>query len=293
MHHSFGLLIHNASGLLNNWLDLWLLMQLIAITGTFCSGKSIAAEFFHTHLGYRPLSKDSELKGNYYTLDLLEIPSKAYPCFVLKVDAPTLSRFKWSKMHSLEDFLSRDQVTTEEVFPDCCIVNSSDLESFKSKLAQVPQIMQRQLHPESDSYFMRVSFLAAKRSNCMKQPVGAAVVVNNRLKSTGYNGCPFRTKNCCEGGCKRCNEGAPEGTRLEECQCLHGELSAILMAEDCRNGTLYTTLFPCLNCTKNVILSGIKEVVYWKDYHAAESKILLERVGIRTRKCFPFPPKAL
>lgn len=65
------------------------------------------------------------------------------------------------------------------------------------------------------------------------------------------------------------------------------------MAEDCRNGTLYTTLFPCLNCTKNVILSGIKEVVYWKDYHAAESKILLERVGIRTRKCFPFPPKAL
>lgn len=55
---------------------------------------------------------------------------------------------------------------------------------------------------------MRLAELAASRSNCMKRGNGAVIVKNNRLISTGYNGTPFGTLNCNEGGCARCNSNA-------------------------------------------------------------------------------------
>ena len=55
---------------------------------------------------------------------------------------------------------------------------------------------------------MKIAFITKSRSNCMKRSVGAVVVKNHRLLSTGYNGTPGGFKNCFEGGCERCNSNA-------------------------------------------------------------------------------------
>ncbi len=61
------------------------------------------------------------------------------------------------------------------------------------------------LRPHWDKYFLRLAELVATRANCMKRMVGAVIVNDFRIVSTGYNGTPFLTTNCNQGGCKRCN----------------------------------------------------------------------------------------
>lgn len=59
--------------------------------------------------------------------------------------------------------------------------------------------------PGWDKYFMRLAEVVSSRSNCMKRAVGALIVQDNRIVSTGYNGTPFGFRNCSDGGCERCN----------------------------------------------------------------------------------------
>lgn len=103
------------------------------------------------------------------------------------------------------------------------------------------------LRPQWDTYFMLLASLASLRSNCMKRRVGAVLVRERRVVSTGYNGTPRGVRNCGEGGCARCNSGGdgfahPEGEGrkgtgtaamgqgLDECLCLHAEENALLEA---------------------------------------------------------------
>jgi len=64
------------------------------------------------------------------------------------------------------------------------------------------------VRPSWDTYFMRIANVVASRSKCMKRSVGAVVVNDKRIVSTGYNGTPFGTTNCNEGGCDRCNSNS-------------------------------------------------------------------------------------
>ncbi|VVB56586.1 Dephospho-CoA kinase [uncultured archaeon] len=82
--------------------------------------------------------------------------------------------------------------------------------------------------PTWDQYFMSIAQVISSRSNCMKRQVGAVIVRDKRIVSTGYNGTPRGVKNCNEGGCKRCNSFAESGTRLDECICSHAEENAIV-----------------------------------------------------------------
>ena len=77
---------------------------------------------------------------------------------------------------------------------------------------------------------MRLAEVAASRSNCMKRGIGAVIVQDNRVISTGYNGTPFGLINCNEGGCDRCNNNIAQGEELDKCLCLHAEESAVLEA---------------------------------------------------------------
>ncbi len=61
------------------------------------------------------------------------------------------------------------------------------------------------MRPEFDTYFIRLAELAASRSNCMKDGMGAIITMDNRVVSTGYNGTPLGIMNCNVGGCKSCN----------------------------------------------------------------------------------------
>lgn len=117
----------------------------------------------------------------------------------------------------------------------------------------------RRLRPDWDQYFMKLAFLAAQRSNCMKRRVGCVIVREKRVISTGYNGTPRNLKNCNEGGCKssppylrreffavltdqggRCNAGNAPGIGLSTCLCIHAEENALLEAgrERIREGSI-------------------------------------------------------
>ena len=100
---------------------------------------------------------------------------------------------------------------------------------------------------------------------------------------------PRGTTNCNEGGCPRCNELAPGGTRLDECLCSHAEENAITQAAyhgvSLKGGTVYTTFSPCLQCTKMIINAGLSEVVYNAAYPLGEVALdLLREAGVKVRQ---------
>jgi dCMP deaminase len=143
--------------------------------------------------------------------------------------------------------------------------------------------------PSWDEYFISIARVVASRSNCVKRRVGAVIAVDRRLISTGYNGTPRGVRNCNEGGCPRCNSFAEGGTRLDECLCSHAEENAITQAAyhgvAVRGGTLYTTLSPCLMCTKMIINAGIEEVAFNAEYPLGDvSLALLREAGVKLRQ---------
>ncbi|MFA5049510.1 MAG: deaminase [Candidatus Micrarchaeia archaeon] len=142
--------------------------------------------------------------------------------------------------------------------------------------------------PTWDEYFMNIAKQVATRSNCVKRKVAAIIIKDKRIISTGYNGTPRGTKNCNEGGCPRCNNFSDSGKNLDECLCAHGEENAIVQAAyhgiSINGGILYTTFSPCLYCSRMIINSGIKEVVYNSKYPMSETPFkLLKEAGVIVR----------
>jgi dCMP deaminase len=143
--------------------------------------------------------------------------------------------------------------------------------------------------PDWATYFMDIAHVVARRGNCIRRQVAAVIVKDQRIISTGYNGTPRGTKNCCDGGCPRCASDAPSGTDLAECICSHAEENAITQAAyhgiSVRGGTLYCTVSPCLICAKMIINSGITEVVYEEEYHFDDqTRELFSQTGVSCRQ---------
>lgn len=136
---------------------------------------------------------------------------------------------------SLAGLLQRCQLRITNTF-----VRVDELHAHLDSLA-LPSM--HRLRPTWDTYFVRLCTLAAMRSNCMKRRVGAVIVRNHRVLSTGYNGTPRGLTNCNEGGCVRCNESAPCGSSLDECLCLHAEENALLELGRDRGGAEGTVLY--------------------------------------------------
>lgn len=130
-----------------------------------------------------------------------------------------------------------------------------------------------------DEYFMAIAKLSAMRSKDPSTQVGACIVSdNNRILSIGYNGAPngYHDDNF---------PWAREGETLETkyMYVVHAERNAILnyrgSRKDLEGATIYVDLFPCNECAKEIIQSGIKEVVYLSDkYHTTESTIASRRL---------------
>jgi dCMP deaminase len=143
--------------------------------------------------------------------------------------------------------------------------------------------------PGWDTYFMDIAHVVKSRGNCIRRKVAAVVVKDRRVVSTGYNGTPRGVRNCCDGGCPRCESDAPSGADLGECICSHAEENAITQAAyhgtGLKGATLYCTLSPCLICAKMIINAGIEEVVYESDYEFAEqTRLLFDEAGVRCRQ---------
>ena len=142
--------------------------------------------------------------------------------------------------------------------------------------------------PGWDEYFMDIAKVTASRSNCCRRHIGAVIVKDHRIISTGYNGTPKGVKNCNEGGCPRCASDAPSGEKLGECICCHAEENAIVQAAyhgvSVKDSSIYTTFSPCLLCSKMIINSGIKEVIYLNLYRFDQkTKALLGEANVSIR----------
>ena len=119
--------------------------------------------------------------------------------------------------------------------------------------------------PNWDTYFMDLAVLASKRATCLRRKVGAFIVKDRHILSTGYNGAPKGIKHCQQAGCVREKLNIPSGQRHELCRALHAEQNAFLQAA--RHGvnldgaTLYVTVQPCAICAKMIINAGISKIV--------------------------------
>jgi len=135
-----------------------------------------------------------------------------------------------------------------------------------------------------DEYFMSITRLVAQRATCLRRKVGAILVRDKRIISTGYNGAPSRISHCLEVGCLREARGVPSGERHELCRGLHAEQNAIIQAAlhgvSTQGSTIYVTHQPCLTCAKMIINAGIERVVYAGNYPDENSRKFLEEAGL-------------
>jgi len=205
-------------------------------------------------------------------------------------DPATLADLKRLEQRELgSDDPAAQQLLAVRALADFTVVNDGDLPTLH---ARVQEILERSYffeRPGWDEYFMSIARVVASRSNCVKRKVAAVITLDRRIISTGYNGTPRGVRNCNEGGCPRCNAFAEGGTRLDECLCSHGEENAITQAAyhgvSVRGATLYSTLSPCLTCTKMIINAGIVEVVYNADYPLGGVALdLLREAGLKVRQ---------
>ncbi|SHH20542.1 dCMP deaminase [Desulfosporosinus lacus DSM 15449] len=131
-------------------------------------------------------------------------------------------------------------------------------------------MMSQGKRPSWDSYFIQMAQVVAGRSTCLRRQVGAVMVKDKQILSTGYNGSPSGLQHCDEVGCLRQSLGVPSGERHEICRAVHAEQNALVQAAKhgvaITGADLYTTHQPCVLCTKLLINAGIKRVIYTHSY---------------------------
>ena len=151
----------------------------------------------------------------------------------------------------------------------------------------MPSLKKRQDYITWDEYFMGVALLSSRRSKDPNTQVGACIVSDkNKIVGAGYNGLPM--------GCDDDEfpwEKQGEFLQTKYPYICHAELNAILnnIGMDLRGCKIYTVLFPCNECSKAIIQSGIAEVIYLSDKYsgtdtAIASKLMLSKAGITCRK---------
>ena len=117
---------------------------------------------------------------------------------------------------------------------------------------------------------MDLADLAATRSTCTRRKVGAVLVKNRRVISTGYNGAPAGHQHCQDIGCLREQLNVPSGEKHELCRGVHAEQNAIIQAAfhgiQIMFSTLYCTVKTCSICAKMIVNAGILNVVYRDEY---------------------------
>lgn len=149
--------------------------------------------------------------------------------------------------------------------------------------------MKRSDYLSWDEYFMGIALLSSKRSKDPHTQVGACIVgEDNRILSLGYNGMPM--------GCS--DDQMPWGKAENPLEAkylfvCHAELNAILNTrQSCKNAKLYTTLFPCNECAKAIIQSGIRSIIYLENLYADSAQVrasqkMFHTVGITCRAYHP------
>ena len=142
-----------------------------------------------------------------------------------------------------------------------------------------------------DARFMELAGVISGWASCYQsnRKIGAVIVKNKRIMTTGYNGAPAGVRTCVERGeCLRRKMNVPSGTRAEICYAIHAEQNAIIQAAklgvSIEGATLYCTHQPCVVCAKMIVNSGIVRVVYEEGYPDEFAVEMLKEGGVKLER---------
>jgi dCMP deaminase len=136
---------------------------------------------------------------------------------------------------------------------------------------------------------MGIAMAVRRRANCVGNRVGAVLVLEDRIVSTGYNGTPENMPNCDEGGCERCARRdlhhAAQG--YDVCICVHAEQNALLSAARfgirVEGAVAYTTMRPCFGCAKELLQARIHAVHYLHEWRHPDEDLWRQYLLLQER----------
>jgi dCMP deaminase len=139
--------------------------------------------------------------------------------------------------------------------------------------------------PDWDEYFLNIAQEVSSRADCNRGKIGAVLVKNRRILTTGYNSAPKGLPHCSEVGCLVKKEIDEKGELHERCfRTVHAELNTIVQAAlhgiGTEGATLYGIFKPCSICMKALINAGIKRIVVQRDYHDTLSDKFAKDAGV-------------
>ena len=133
--------------------------------------------------------------------------------------------------------------------------------------------------PQDHEYYLNIAIAVREKANCLGRRVGAVLVLNNRIISTGYNGTPEGVTNCLDGGCIRCRDKTQfsKSVGYDVCICVHAEQNALISAARfgiaTEGATLYSTMRPCFDCSKLSLQAKISAVYYLTEWTHPNSEL--------------------
>lgn len=130
--------------------------------------------------------------------------------------------------------------------------------------------------PSWNEYFLNIAHEVAKRSTCERAQVGAVIVRDKRILTTGYNGSPRGLPHCNEVGCLMENDHCVRTLHAEQNAIIQAALHGVIT----EGATIYVTHQPCFICAKTIINAGISEIVYDKEYQDDRSLDFLQQAGV-------------
>lgn len=130
--------------------------------------------------------------------------------------------------------------------------------------------------PSWDEYFMELAQVVAKRSTCNRRSVGAVLVRDKRILTTGYNGSPPGQPHCIDEGCLMHEGHCVRAIHAEQNAIIQGALHGI----DLRGSTCYVTSAPCVHCSKMLIAAGVRRIVYMDEYTESIGQDMARAAGV-------------
>ena len=137
--------------------------------------------------------------------------------------------------------------------------------------------------PSWDKYFLQIAELVATRATCPRLHVGAVLVKDRKIISTGYNGAPRKTDQCDEVGCYLVNNHCARALHAEE----NAVIAAAYHGVSTNDATLYVRYFPCDRCAKVIINAGVNRVVYEQDYKNSDQSFtreMFKQAGVKLER---------
>jgi dCMP deaminase len=130
--------------------------------------------------------------------------------------------------------------------------------------------------PSWDEYFMELAQVVGKRSTCNRRSVGAVLVRDKRILTTGYNGSPPGQPHCTDEGCLMLDNHCVRAIHAEQNAIIQGALHGI----DLRGSTCYVTSGPCVHCSKMLIAAGVKRIVFQDSYTEEIGQRMARQAGV-------------